>query len=58
MNATSFRYTPIPPFSGGMPLIDVTLSSANQRVRASALVDSGAALNILPYELGVRLGLR
>ena len=58
MNATPFRYTPIPPFSGGMPLIDVTLSSADQRVRASALVDSGAALNILPYELGVRLGFQ
>ena len=22
MNATPFRYTPIPPFSGGMPLIE------------------------------------
>ena len=58
MNAMSFRYTPIPPFSGGMPLIDVTLSSANQRIQASALLDSGAELNVLPYELGKQLGFR
>ena len=58
MNALSFRYTPIPPFSGGMPLIDVTLSSAAQSVQTSALIDSGAALNVLPHELGLRLGFR
>ena len=54
MTAKPFQYTPIPPFAGGMPLIDVTLVHADQRIQISALVDSGAALNLLPYDIGLR----
>jgi hypothetical protein len=52
MTTKQFQYTPIPPFAGGMPLIDVTFFHADQRIQTSALVDSGAALNLLPYDIG------
>ena len=32
------------------------LSRANQRIEAVGLVDSGATVNVLPYELGLQLG--
>lgn len=58
MSAQQFQYTPIPPFSGGMPLIDMMLSHGDQDLQVSALVDSGAALNLLPYDIGLQLGFR
>jgi hypothetical protein len=53
----SFSYTPHPQFAVGMPLVALQLSHTSYRVAASALVDSGAALNILPFDLGLQLGL-
>jgi hypothetical protein len=35
-----------------MPLID------DQDLQVSALVDSGAAVNLLPYDIGLQLGFR
>ncbi|MEZ4736934.1 MAG: hypothetical protein R3E79_58385 [Caldilineaceae bacterium] len=52
-----FSYTPHPQFPVGMPLIEIKLAHASYRVVATALVDSGAALNILPFDLGLQLGL-
>lgn len=56
MRIQRFSYTPIPEFSGGMPFIDLQLSHEGRRISASALIDSGAALNILPFDMGLELG--
>lgn len=52
-----YSYTPHPQFPVGMPLVELQLSHASYSVTVSALVDSGAALNILPFDLGIKLGL-
>lgn len=52
-----YFYTPHPQFPVGMPLVDIRLSKGLFRISASALVDSGAALNILPFDLGIQLEL-
>ena len=52
-----FPYTPHPQFSVGMPLLDIQLANGSHSLRVSALVDSGAALNILPFDIGIELGL-
>ena len=38
------------------PMLPLTLTG-NQSVTTSGLVDSGATVNVLPYSLGVQLGL-
>jgi hypothetical protein len=40
-----------------MPLIDIQLSSGSNGLVVSSLVDSGASLNILPFDVGIELGL-
>ena len=52
-----FSYTLNPQFPVGMPLIDIQLSNGSKSLVVSALVDSGAALNILPFDVGIDLGL-
>lgn len=52
-----FSYTQHPHFPVGMPLIEIELSSGSTSLVVSALVDSGAALNILPFDVGLALGL-
>lgn len=42
---------------GGLPFVRMTLIHRDQRTQVSALVDSGATVNVLPYEVGVQLGL-
>lgn len=39
-----------------MPRISVTLRSGNRQLQAIALVDSGATINVIPFELGRQLG--
>jgi hypothetical protein len=46
----------MPGFIGGMPFVDIQLSHNERSVSASALIDSGSALNILPFEVGLELG--
>ena len=40
-----------------MPFLPVRLTHAQVGIDEVALVDSGAALNVLPHDLGIRLGL-
>ncbi len=40
-----------------MPFLPLTLSYNEQAVAASGLLDSGATVNVLPYSLGIPLGL-
>ncbi len=56
MNAQRFAYTPHPRFPGGMPCVDLHLSSQEKILSVFALVDSGAALNVLPFDIGLELG--
>jgi hypothetical protein len=52
MSTQHFSYTPMPPFSGGMPIVNAPLANEGHSLIAPALVDSGAAMNILPFEYG------
>ncbi|GAK50151.1 hypothetical protein U14_01378 [Candidatus Moduliflexus flocculans] len=54
-----FQYTRSPAFPklrGGLPLIEITLCHQDRKRNVSALVDSGAAMSVLPYDIGVELG--
>ena len=44
MTMQRFPYTPMPPFSGGMPILNVSLAYAKCSLITPALVDSGAAV--------------
>ena len=46
------------PFSDdeALPTIPITLSYANFSISANALLDSGSTVNLLPYDIGLRLG--
>jgi hypothetical protein len=39
-----------------MPYLPLTLSSRNSSVEVMALLDTGASVNVLPYDLGLQLG--
>lgn len=52
MTTHRFSYTPMPPFSGGMPVVNVGLVYEGCSLTTLALVDSGAAMNLLPFEYG------
>ena len=40
-----------------MPYIPLTLSLDGQSLNTEGLLDTGASVNVLPYELGLQLGL-
>lgn len=40
-----------------MPYLPLTLASNGQFLNVEGLLDTGASVNVLPYELGVQLGL-
>ncbi|MCW6051069.1 hypothetical protein K4039_13445 [Lyngbya sp. CCAP 1446/10] len=40
-----------------LPRIPLILRHNNQRVEVVGLVDSGATVNVLPYQIGIQLGL-
>ena len=46
------------PFSDdeALPTIPITLSHAGFSVIANALLDTGSAVNLLPYDIGLQLG--
>jgi hypothetical protein len=60
MNATQqFPYVPRDPSLGNAslaPMLPLTLIGGQISVPTSGLVDSGAAVNVLPFALGVQLG--
>jgi hypothetical protein len=39
-----------------MPYLPLTLTSENRFVEVMALLDTGASVNVLPYEIGIQLG--
>jgi hypothetical protein len=40
-----------------MPYLPLTLSLDGQSLNTEGLLDTGASVNVLPYELGIQLGL-
>jgi hypothetical protein len=40
-----------------MPYLPLTLSLNGQSLKAEGLLDTGASVNVLPYQLGLQLGL-
>jgi hypothetical protein len=57
--AEQFPYLQIDPAAGAAslsPYLPLELLLGEKRVSATGLVDSGAAINVLPYDLGLRLG--
>src|SRR5947209_965760 len=58
---SSFSYSPVAGASGGpflAPLLPLGLRfGGGEIVRTHGLLDSGAAVNVLPFGLGIRLGV-
>ncbi|HEY9605095.1 MAG TPA: hypothetical protein V6C85_26055 [Allocoleopsis sp.] len=42
--------------SSSLPYLPITLTYTNRSVEAMALLDTGASVNVLPYEIGLQLG--
>ncbi len=60
MTSRQFLYSQsqaFPDFQGGLPFLPITLSNMAQSVSVSALADSGTSVNVLPYDIGIQLGL-
>jgi hypothetical protein len=54
-----FKYSTTSPTQNefdSLPRLALSLSREDRRVEAIGLVDSGATVNVLPYELGIQLG--
>ncbi|MBZ8178632.1 retropepsin-like domain-containing protein [Oscillatoria salina] len=59
-NAQRFPYKIIDSSLGmvdRMPYLPLTLSLDGQSLKSEGLLDTGASVNVLPYELGIQLGL-
>ena len=59
MTPHRFPYVEVDPSLGAasaLPYMPITLTHGQQEIAASGLVDSGATLNVLPYNVGVQLG--
>lgn len=58
-NPAHFALTPLIQRGGGailMPILSFRLSLEDRSIQASGLLDTGATLNVLPYDLGLQLG--
>ncbi|MEZ4525780.1 MAG: hypothetical protein R2941_07665 [Desulfobacterales bacterium] len=51
------RSPAFPQLRGGLPLIEISLCNGEHKSMIPALVDSGAAMSVLPYDTGLELGL-
>lgn len=56
MNSKSFPYQKVTRFVA-FPMLPVKLQSKNQTLDEVALIDSGAEMSILPYDMGLSLSL-
>ncbi|MFM9266679.1 hypothetical protein [Tychonema sp. BBK16] len=54
-----FDFTEVDPSLGALstlPYLPILLTYQNQSLRVSGLLDTGSSVNVLPYEIGLRLG--
>src|SRR5207248_10547787 len=59
LNAERFAYTATqdgPGAVGLMPKLPITLSLQRLSTTASGLLDTGATVNVLPYQVGIEIG--
>lgn len=49
---------PSRPGAGVLPYIPLTLINQNVTASVLGLLDTGATVNVLPYRVGIQLGLR
>lgn len=60
MNPARFPYIPRIAQGGPlalMPMVPISLANAGQTFTVDALLDTGASVNVLPYSIGLQLGL-
>jgi hypothetical protein len=60
MSLKVFPYTPseaFPVLQTGMPYLPIILCNKGQSVFVHALVDSGSTISVLPFDVGIQLGL-
>lgn len=53
MSLRRFQYT----HARNLPFVPLTLSYADRTIQREALIDSGATNNLMPYQVGLDLGL-
>lgn len=54
-----FPYVQVDPILGppsALPYAPITLQLGDRKVQVSGLIDSGSTLNVLPFDVGLRLG--
>jgi hypothetical protein len=57
MQRVTVPYRQEPGMITPMPLLDIHLSHDDHSIQATALIDSGAMISLLPFEYGQQLGL-
>ena len=58
--ALRFPYVDLKPSLVGasrMPYVPLTLTNGSRTIHESGLLDTGATINVLPYPIGIQLGL-
>ncbi len=53
----SYSRPNFPGFNEGLPFLPITLENTGRSISCSGLVDSGSTVNVLPYDIGLNLGL-
>lgn len=59
VNQVRFAFTEVNPELGALstfPYLPLTLTYQNRSVSALGLLDTGSSVNVLPYDVGLRLG--
>ncbi|MBW4508468.1 MAG: hypothetical protein KME64_18425 [Scytonematopsis contorta HA4267-MV1] len=59
VNKVRFPFTEVNPELGALstfPYLPLTLNYQNNSFKVSGLLDTGSSVNVLPYEIGLRLG--
>ena len=61
INAEQFTYRQVSDDFGGLnfsPYLPLILSYENNSIDTSGLLDTGASVNVMPYQIGLQLGAR
>jgi len=59
INSEQFAYRQVSDSFGGInffPYLPLTLSCGNNNIETSGLLDTGASVNVMPYQIGLELG--
>ena len=59
MKMLRYPFTPVDPRLGEaslLPFVPIVLQFGDNQVQSAGLLDTGATVNVLPYNLGLELG--